>query len=735
MQSRSAKLIIGCAAILATITVASAQRGGGGGGGGFGGGGFGGPGGGVGGARGAPPPDQDERTKPKQDDTPTFRSRVTIVQVDALVTDAAGNPVKGLTEKDFEVTEAGKPRQITSFSAVDIPLPTESTTGIGLESDMVTNGTPPGRTYLLALDEVDPQNAVRARHFLRDFIEKNFGPNDVAGVVLTGRGLASSAQDFTSNKRLILAAIDKFSGSFNDFDNMLGSNMSEGGVSCGQPAQKGLSGIPGGSTSTTPGCGAPTSTTTSPGAPGQKAAVNTSDTRQLGSSLRRLTEFLGRIPGRKVLLYVGEGLGGLDPYQATSYKGTSLTPGELDFHEAVAAATRGNVTIYPVDPRGLTIDTTAPESFDTTTLDARADLAAIADVTGGFSLTSSNSYASAISRMIRENSEYYTIGFTSEYEKRDGRFVAVDVKVKRPGLQVRARRGYVAPLGREAATPTVSADAKMPTVTSALDNPIAVNDVVVRAVATPYKGQGSNSTVALTIEFDISKLDLVDNNGVLAGDVEVSFLAIDTKGKVHPGRRYDTMLTLKKDAAEAAFRTGVRVVSQIELPKGRYQLRIAAGGHTRAGSLVYDLEVPDFSTGLQLSGVSLTTATAPVISTFKAVDPIGAALPGPPVALRDFAHQDTVAIYAEAYDGDRRTALPTITAELRTAGGTVVGKLLQQKQSSALHAEGGAIGLSAALPLSGVQPGVYVIHVEASGTNGKDNSTDVVSRDVPIRVW
>jgi VWFA-related protein len=726
MRSPSAQFIIGCVGILAMVTLTSAQRGGGGG---FGGGGFGGGAGGVGGARGAPPPDQDER-RPKQDDTPTFRSRVTIVQVDALVTDAAGNPVTGLTEKDFEVSEAGQPREITSFSAVDIPVPTASpATGVGIEGDMVSNVHPPGRTYLIALDEVDPTNAVRARHFLREFIEKNFGPNDIAGVSLTGRGLTASAQDFTSNKRLILEAIDKFSGSFNDFDNMLASNLSEGGVPCGTPAQSGLGSAGSTSSSTSGGCGSTSTSTATP--PAQKAAVSTSDSRQLGSSLRRLTEFLGKLPGRKVLLYVGEGLGGLDPYQATAYRGTSLTPGEFDFHEAIAAATRGNVTIYPVDPRGLTFETTAPESFDTTTLDARADLAAIADVTGGFSLTSSNNFSGALTRMVRENSQYYTIGFPSEYEKRDGRFVPVQVRVKRPGLQVRARSGYVAPLGRETGPATVSADAKMPTVTSALGSPTPVSDVAVRAVATPYKGQGNKTAVALAIEFDISKLDLIEKNGVLAGDVEVSFLATDVKGKVHPGRRYDTAIALKKEAAESAFRTGVRVISQIELPKGKYQLRIAAGGHSRAGSLVYDLEIPDFSNGLQMSGIALTTATAPVLATFRAVDPLKTALPGPPVAMRDFSRQDAVAIYVEAYEGDRRTALPTLTAVLRTADGTVLGKLLQQKQSSALHAEGGAIGLSALLPLDSVQPGVYVIHVEAHSADGKA----IVSRDVPIHVW
>jgi VWFA-related protein len=712
MRLRSAQFVLGCIAVLASIAVLDAQRGGGG----FGGGGQGG-GGAIGGARGAQSTDQDERTRPKEDDTPTFRSRVTIVQVDAIVTDDAGNPVTGLTEKDFEVTEAGQARKITTFSAVNIPLPTYETTGIGLESDMVTNGNPPGRTYLIALDEVDPQNAVRARHFLHDFIENHFGPSDIAGVSLTGRGLAASAQDFTNNKRLILEAIDKFSGSFNDFDNMLGGSSSESGAPICEAPAVGVAPVGRATTCAT----------------GQKATVNASDSRQLGSSLRRLTEFLGKLPGRKVLLYVGEGLGGLDAYQARAYNGTSLTPGELDFHEAVSAATRGNVTIYPIDPRGLTSELIAPGTVLTgaaTVLDARADLSEIADVTGGFSLVGSNNYADAVARMIRENSQYYTLGFESEYEKRDGRFVQMEVKVKRPGLKVRARRGYVAPLAREAAPPTVSADAKMPTVSSALGSAIAVNDVTIRAVATPYRGQGSNATVALAIEFDIARLDLVDKNGLLTGDMEVSFVATDTKGKVHPGRRYDTTVSLKKDVAQSAFGNGVRVVSQIDLPKGKYQLRIAAGGHSRAGSLVYDLEVPDFANGLQMSGVSLTSLAAPALSTFRATDPLGSALPGPPVAMRDFTRQDIVQIYAEAYDGERRNALPTVTADLRTSNGTVIGKLLQQKQSSALHAQNG-IALSAILPLAGVQPGIYVIHVEANATNGKGT----VQRDVPIRVW
>ena len=118
------------------------------------------------------------------------------------------------------------------------------------------------------------------------------------------------------------------------------------------------------------------------------------------------------------------------------------------------------------------------------------------------------------------------------------------------------------------------------------------------------------------------------------------------------------------------------------------------------------------------------------LSTFRAADFVGSMLPAPPVATRDFSRQETVSIYAEAYDLNGRTALPTMTAELRIAAGTLSGKLLQQRQSPALQAKSGAVGLSATLPLGGVQPGIYVIHVEATASNGKDG----IHRDVPIRV-
>lgn len=675
--------IVACVLMLAAgQTLVDAQRGGGGGGG-IGGGGRGG-----GGTGGQPlPPGQPGQPGTQRPNEPlVFRGGVTVVQIDAYVTDAEGRPVSNLLEQDFEVLEGGHPRTISNFTPVDIPI--EAPLGPPADDvmpDVVSNAKPAARTYLFALDEVAPDRALRARNFLHRFIEQYLGPNDVAAMALTGRGLSSSGQDFTPNRRLLLNAIDKYTGGFTDAEDAA-------------PARAG------------------------------------SDAVQLAASLRKLTEFLATMPGRKTLVYVGEGLGGLDIFEILAYRGQTLSPAGYDAHAAIAAATRHNITIYPVDPRGLTTELTAAESFDTSSLDNRADLAALADATGGFSFTSSNNIAGGFERIVRETSTYYTIGFNSEYDRRDGRFVPVQVRVKRPGLQVRSRAGYVAPIEAERRPERVEGDTRSPAVADALASAVATSGVQLRVAAAPYRA-AKNASIAIAVEVDIATLGLVLKPGVMTGEVEVSYLATDAKGKVRPGRRHTATLTLKSETLDRARKDGVRMVSEFELPHGKYQLRVAAGSLVTAGSVVYDLDVPDFSKEpLTLSGVSLTSAAAAGVPTLRPRDPLRESLPGPPIATRTFLRSDTLALFAEVYDNRLAKNGPSpiaVTAELRGADGRTVTINKGQFAPTAARSKSGGYAIAGQLGLSELPPGSYVLRVEARDDR---EGGHVVSRSVPIEV-
>ena len=676
--ARSVRRVLFPAVLLLFVPILlHAQRGGGGGGGG---GGFG--GGGQGGGRGGG----------TQTQTPTgpgqlvFRGGVTVVQIDAYVTDAQNQPVTDLKEEDFEVLEGGKPRTISTFAAVSIPI--DPPVGLpgpdSVEPDVASNAYPPARTYLFALDEVAPDRALRARNFMRRFIEQYLGPNDVAAIALTGRGLANSGQDFTNNRKLLLSAIDRFSGGFADAENAA-------------PVRSGSEGV------------------------------------QVAASLRKLTEFLATMPGRKTLLYIGEGIGDIDVFNLLDYKGTALTPAGYDAHAAIAAATRHNITIYPVDPRGLTTELAAAESFDTSALDNRVDLAALAEATGGFSFTSSNNVKGAFERIVQETSNYYTIGFNSEYERMDGRFVPVVVRVKRPGLVVKSRAGYVAPIKEERRPEAITADTRSPAVSEAIASAVATSGVGLQVAAAPYRA-GRNASVALSVEIDVSMLGLVLRPGSMTGDIEVSYLATDSKGKVRPGRRHNATLSLKAEALDKAIKDGVRVVSEFELPHGRYQLRVAAGSTIRAGSVIYDLDVPDFGKeALTMSGVTLTSATARKIPTLLPRDPLGEALPGPPIATRSFERDDTIALFAEVYENRSSKDAPgtiEVKTELLDASGRVIPVSSEKRESTAATRKSGGHGFAARIALKDVSPGSYVLRVEARS----DKATEPVRRSVPIVV-
>ena len=102
-------------------------------------------------------------------------------------------------------------------------------------------------------------------------------------------------------------------------------------------------------------------------------------------------------------------------------------------------------------------------------------LRTLAEETGGFAAVNTNDLSSAFGRIVDANSRYYVLGYYPPTQARDGRFHRIEVRVKRPGLQVRSRRGYLAPRGNvrkeAAAKPSGTAATAVAT---ALSSPLPV---------------------------------------------------------------------------------------------------------------------------------------------------------------------------------------------------------------------------------------------------------------------
>ena len=178
------------------------------------------------------------------------------------------------------------------------------------------------------------------------------------------------------------------------------------------------------------------------------------------------------------------------------------------------------------------------------------------------------------------------------------------------------------------------------------------------------------------------------------------------------------------------------MLSQVDLPPGRYQLRVAAaeeGG--KSGSVITDLEVPDFSAApMMMSGLSVTSSSAAQAPTVKPKDPLAQFLPGPATTVREFSRDDQLALFAEFYE-NLKNAPPhkvDITTTIRTDEGRVISTDSEERDSSELQGANGGYGYMSVLSLRDLQPGLYVIHVE--GRSRATPAEAAVSRDLQIRV-
>ena len=66
----------------------------------------------------------------------------------------------------------------------------------------------------------------------------------------------------------------------------------------------------------------------------------------------------------------------------------------------------------------------------------------MAEQTDGRAIVNRNDLTLAMKQIVRDSSAYYLLGYNSTSAPTDGKFHEIKVRMRRPGVQVRARRGY-----------------------------------------------------------------------------------------------------------------------------------------------------------------------------------------------------------------------------------------------------------------------------------------------------
>lgn len=701
----------------------------------------------------------------QQPSSATFQVEVNFVDIDAVVTDERGNPVRDLTKDDFELLDDGKPQEISAFSLVDIPLPSASArpaAAPGSVSDIKSNAEPlSGRLYVIVLDDLNvaPLRTKVVVKAARELIERHFGPNDIAAITYTS-GRTDGAQEFTSDRAALLAAIDKFVGRklrstviekadyyFTQTLKEMEVNQSDDPDS-NEPPQSGTIRGPNGYSDIT--------TDPDDFERGHRA-------QQVLGSLKRLAEIMGGIRGRrKAVVMFSEGI----DYPIYDIFGSqAATTVVSDTQNAIASAARANVSFFSVDPRGLVGMTSEAIELNAAAdvnlgFDARGLLAdmylqqdslrVLAEETGGYAAVNSNNLTASLNHIVRLNSTYYVLGYYPKDARRDGRFHKIEVRLKRPGLRVSARKGYVSPR-------IVSADdqarrereldrgrGRSGTVQTSnelreiLNQPLQRNGLTLTVHTAPFKGPAKDASVAVAIEVDASRLHFTEMpNKTFADGVELSLYALDERGRQHGGNFFQFNLALRPETYERVRGSVVRLNPRIALPPGRYQLRVGVRetGAGEMGTVFADLQVPDYNArGMAMSGLLLTDDAARQQFSAQPDDQLpSGTLPAPATSRRSFNQSAVVHAFAELYDtGTSREARRIeVVTTLVGEDGNAAFSSRETVGGATADVKSSRVPIAKQIPLKDVRPGRYVLRLEARLLGG---GVPPIVRETPLTV-
>lgn len=619
---------------------------------------------------------------------PVFRGGVDSVSVDVTVTDRNGRPVTDLTAADFEITEAGDAQSVTSFRLVQtgngIDDPAAAREILSLADERTEAARIENRLFVLFLDDyhVRRGNSMRVRQQLSDFL-RQLTRNDLVAIITPLSGV--SAMTFSRNHLVTSTTVMGFEGRKYDYTPI-------------HPIEFRYQTLP----------------------PEQLEQMRNSLTI---TALESLSEYLGTLrEGRKSVIYVSEGMSGSLPSgvrttgswagSAPINRGESQMQQTMDFFEnsslladlesrVFRAATRNNVAIYTLDPRGLAVfesgvDEDVSAETDRRILQESTDLLrVIAEETDGRPIVGRNDPIPALRQMVQDSSAYYLLSYTSTRAPRDGRFHEIRVRVKRRDVQVRARKGYWAYTPEDVARATApAARRESPAeVTQALDtmrnNASSGRTRPVAVWMGALRGAAEKATVTFAWEAPIgaavSPADTV---------ARVSIVATTLAGE----ELYRGAITRGVEAGRGGSVT-------FDAPPGPLRVRVTPE-NSRGLRLDTDeasLEVPDF-TGV---GPRLTTPFLFRGRTARDLQLIRTAEAPPPVVNAIFARAERVLVRFGAY-GAGDTA-PALTMRLLNQTGEQLAAL-----PAPTHRPEAAAGVfESELGLGSFPPGEYLIEIAA----------------------
>ena len=645
---------------------------------------------------------------------PVFRGGINFVSVDVIVTDKkSGNVVLDLSKDDFEVREDKRPQRVDTFEVVKIDPLAEAATPPkeirSLEDEEREARLPNVRLFVMLLDDYHVRRGsdLSVKKPLIDFVVNQLGPQDMVAIMYPLTPVSDLT--FTRNRDSLVAAINKFEGRKgiyeprNEFEERYYYY--------------------------------PTATV-------EQIRNDVSMSAVKGAAVR----LGGMREGRKSIIFVSEGFVSSIPPQLNDLSaamprvGNRVSPGveaandprsqsaaffneaELmnRLREVYDTCNRNNTSIYAVDPRGLAafeygVEQGVGLQTDKRSLTQSIDtLRIVADNTDGRAIVNRNDLGAGMKQIMRDSSGYYLIGYTSSAAPTDGKFHNIDVRVKRPGVEVRARKGYWAYTVEDVARATAPPKEGPPPAVSNALNAIAEPASAARA-ARFWIGteRAQNGQSRLTFVWEpIGGTSAERRASDTAARVSLTATAEDGRplfrGRVPEADAptLDNSSAPVQTSPPAAAPVTAGASTSFDVPPGQVELRMiveSARGQV-IDSSTRTLTVPDF-TKTQVSLGTPKVFRARTAREFMQARNNPAAVP---TAAREFSRTERLLIRFDAYASDG--SVPGVTARLLNRAGQRISDIPVQATAGQPH----QIDFILA-PLAAAE---YIIQIDAKSAAG-----------------
>ena len=637
-----------------------------------------------------PPQTQSPKPTPPADEQESVvRISTQLVQIDAVVTDKKGEHVLDVNENEIELFIDGKKQPLTFFKLIKVPVKEREPEPNKRDKTTTAAVAPPNltgrviapekvaRTIAFIIDDLSLsfESTAYTRDALKKFVTQQMEEGDLVGIIRTGRGLGA-LQQFTSDKRILLAAIDKLT--WNPFARNMMPQFGTGGAN------------------------------------GVTANPNESEEQRLERQVSQdrfddfrdtvfLTGTLGAVnfvvrglrelPGRKMAVLVSDGitLFGRDGQQNQQVV--------ENVRRLVDQANRSSVVIYSLDARGLqTLSPTAADDFSgmsqqqvqeqrnqvtTAFSDSQGGLSYLAQETGGFAMLNNNDLNFGVRKILKDNENYYLLGFDPDDANFDRKYHNIRLRLTRPGLTARTRKGF---FGIPDTAPRPQPKTRDEQILNALYSPFGARDFTMRMtsfffnVDNPPPAAKPDATVKPkpddtvkpkkdkenkmpegTLTFVRSLLHIeadkftttMTPEGKRQLKIELVAFAFNEQGAITDQAGQSFLLNYTEEQYQRVLRDGIVYTSTIPLKQpGAYQFRIVARDPAtgKLGSAGQFIQIPDLKKKrLAMSGIMLAGTpkppkdAAPASASTGTAEP-AAANPDPAAAQREAQQQRDLAV-------------------------------------------------------------------------------------------